>query len=59
MEKVKKAKKENRHGADFGLRILSIIIAVIIWFALYLNVYGDILIVECGKSFFFCLRSVK
>lgn len=31
MEKVKKAKKENRHGADFGLRILSIIIAVIIW----------------------------
>ena len=42
MEKVKKAKKENRHGADFGLRILSIIIAVIIWFALSITQYPTI-----------------
>ena len=29
MEKVKKAKKENRHGADFGLRILSISLSIL------------------------------
>ncbi|WP_295210351.1 CdaR family protein [Ruminococcus sp.] len=42
MEKVKKTKKERKHGADFGLRILSIIIAVIIWFALSITQYPTI-----------------
>lgn len=42
MEKVEKTKSPKKHGADFGLRILAIIIAIIIWFILSITEYPTI-----------------
>ena len=42
MEEIKKQKKASKHGTDFGLRILSVIIAIIIWFVLSITQYPTI-----------------
>lgn len=42
MEKVNEKKSPKKHGADFGLRILAVIIAVIIWFVLSITEYPTI-----------------
>ena len=42
MEKVKTKKKLRKHGSDFGLRIVSIIFAVIIWFGMSITQYPTI-----------------
>lgn len=42
MEKVEIKKSPKKHGADFGLRILAVIIAVIIWFFLSITEYPTI-----------------
>lgn len=39
MEKIKAKKSPKKHEADFGLRILAVIIAVIIWFILSITQY--------------------
>lgn len=39
---MEKVKKSGKHSADFGLRILSIILAVIIWFVLSITQYPTI-----------------
>lgn len=39
MEKIKAEKTPKKHEADFGLRILAVIIAVIIWFILSITQY--------------------
>ena len=41
-ENIKAKKKAKKHGTDFALRIVSIIIAVIIWFALSITYYPTI-----------------
>ncbi len=42
MEEIKEQKKASKHGTDFGLRILSVIIAIIIWFVLSITQYPTI-----------------
>ena len=38
----KKDKSKKKRGADFGLKILAVILAVIVWFVLSTLGYGNI-----------------